>query len=63
MKMAISLGEFGNEILSSAERFKTYWKKNHEENPDAFPLEMDPGKWDEQYDAWRELPHEQQDQP
>ncbi|MBU1248505.1 MAG: hypothetical protein KKB70_07395 [Proteobacteria bacterium] len=32
--------------------FAEWWKVKHEELPDEFPLDLEPGEFDEQYRLW-----------
>jgi hypothetical protein len=36
------------------EQFIAWWMKERESDPEMFVLEMDPGDWDEQFNAWLE---------
>ena len=36
-------------------RFATYWQAQRLESPGQFPLDLEPGEWDEQYMAWSDL--------
>lgn len=33
-------------------RFQVWWMDQNDLDPDKFPLDMEPGEWDEQYRAW-----------
>jgi hypothetical protein len=33
-------------------RFQLWWLDKHDIDPDNFPLDMEPGEWDEQYHIW-----------
>ncbi len=41
----------GNEVSHLA-RFHRWWRERNAEDPDNFPLEMEPGEWEEQYCIW-----------
>lgn len=32
--------------------FLRWWFEQHDEDPNNFPLDMEPGEWDEQYQMW-----------
>ena len=36
------------------ERFSEYWEKKHQENPEMYPIQMNSGDWDEQFDLFCE---------
>lgn len=44
----MTLEGFITEKKLEIEAFERWWIKNHEENPNNFPLELGPGDWDEQ---------------
>lgn len=48
----ISLSEFLSEEERRLRRFVAYWNKQHMKSPHYFPLWMEPGEWDEQYQAF-----------
>lgn len=35
--------------------FAHWWMQQHHEEPDKFPLNLEPGEWDEQFRAWEEI--------
>lgn len=50
----MTLDEFMREELSRISRFGAMWHREHRRNEEAFPMEMEPGEWDEQYRAFEE---------
>ena len=44
---------FKNEVYN-IERFYKYWEKEHKKNPEIFPMQMDSGDWNEQFDLFCE---------
>jgi len=36
-------------------RFDSYWREQNAQSPVDFPMEMQPGEWDEQYTAYRSM--------
>ena len=32
--------------------FQLWWFEQHDKDPDNFPINMEPGEWDEQYRIW-----------
>lgn len=35
--------------------FAHWWMARRKQNPEHFPMRMEPGEWDEQFRAWEEL--------
>lgn len=56
----MTLSEFINEQVEALCRFKLYWSEEHQTDSKNFPMEMNPGDWDEQYNAFNEL-HDRSD--
>jgi hypothetical protein len=44
--------DFARQMAMVAAEFLVYWRRNHAEDPLAFPAEMKPGEWDEQFRAF-----------
>lgn len=42
--MAMSLDQFADEVRSSIEAFVADYRKNHEQNPEQYPLELPTGQ-------------------
>ncbi len=47
--MEFTIEEFVNHMKQRLEEFENYWNKNHQENPENYPLKMTDGEWDEQF--------------
>ena len=50
----MTLYEWKQEQRLDLALFDLYWRDRHEKLPDHYPLEMEPGDWDEQFDIARE---------
>lgn len=48
----ISIGEFVEDEERRIRNFARYWHEQHLENPEQFPLELEPGQWFEQYQTF-----------
>lgn len=44
--------EFIKMIKNRIENFSEFWDKNHQKDPEDFPLEMWTGDWIEQFDMF-----------
>ncbi|WP_166256305.1 hypothetical protein [Marinobacter salicampi] len=51
----MTLEEYRHDLLSEAERFINWWSEQHLQDPDAFPMDMPDGEWDEQFRAWQQI--------
>jgi len=52
--MKKTIMEFSDEQKEKLEAFCKYWKSLHLEDPENFPLEIESGDWDEQFDFFQE---------
>jgi hypothetical protein len=46
----MTLDAWYEETLENLHRFVNWWKKNHEQNPADYPMELGYGDWSEQFD-------------
>lgn len=51
----MSFDEFVVDLNAEIKEFNAYWLAEHAKNPEAFPLEMGCGDWDEQFRAWQSV--------
>ena len=51
---AITLTRFVHEMHEHMKRFEEHYRKQHEKNPEHWPLVMAPGDWDEQLMLFKE---------
>lgn len=51
------IADFLHDEIERTARFMTWWMNSHQEDPEMFPLEMEPGQWDEQLRIYDD-PHE-----
>jgi len=40
------------ELVGQAEDFRNQWLKSNSDNPQQYPMFMEPGDWDEQFTIW-----------
>ena len=45
----MTLREFENGQCKRLGQFMSWWNANHKRDPRLFPMEMEPGGWDEQF--------------
>jgi len=45
----MTLDEFKLEMQTRLNQFEKYWKENNQKTPELFPLELNPGDWDEHF--------------
>jgi hypothetical protein len=45
----MDLNDFCEESHRDITRFLVYWVASHVNNPEMFPMDMQPGDWDEQF--------------
>lgn len=48
--MKTTLKQFNLEKREQLRRFNDYWLENMSANPDLFPMEMNDGDWDQQFE-------------
>lgn len=53
-----TLDQWQRELLEQVEGFVQFWEEQHNKLPDHYPLEMEAGDWDEQFDLFCEPKHE-----
>ena len=45
----MTLDQFIEEEKKTLRIFEAWWRAENKKNPKNFPLDMEPGEWDEQY--------------
>lgn len=50
----MNLEQYRQDLLSEAEKFINWWHQQNQKDPEAFPMEMPAGEWDEQFRAWQQ---------
>ena len=50
----MSLDDWLDEERRRLERFEIMWRRETKKAPAFYPIEMEPGEWDEQYRAFEE---------
>jgi len=49
----IRLIDFIKEMENDIKEFNIYWNKKHKKFPETYPILLDPGDWDEQFNFWQ----------
>jgi len=50
----MNLEQYRQDLLSEAEQFINWWHEQNQKDPEAFPMDMPAGEWDEQFRAWQQ---------
>ena len=50
----MKLSDWQEEMLADINEFVEYWHTRHKTLPEHYPLEMEPGDWDEQFSIAKE---------
>lgn len=51
----IGIHFFAHEEITRIARFEAYWRASHRDDPDNYPMWMEPAEWEEQYRCWQEI--------
>lgn len=54
----MKLDDWLGQIRSRIDAFEFYWKQQHEESPEDYPMDMLAGDWEEQVILWMESVHD-----
>lgn len=52
----MTLDDFAKEETQRVARFLAFWREANAAAPEAFPMSMPPGEWDETLQMWDGLP-------
>jgi hypothetical protein len=50
----MTLSEYFRQERELLDQFLDYWSARSYKDPKTYPIEMTPGEWDEQFEAWRQ---------
>lgn len=48
----MKLDDWLGQIRSRIDAFEFYWKQQHDEYPEDYPMDMLEGEWEDHVDAW-----------
>lgn len=54
MSGKLTLWEYGDLLIHEVKRFRHDWSLRASKDPERWPTILEPGDWDEQFQAWSE---------